>query len=79
MERRLPRYFFDIHDGKHHTRDERGRELPDQFAAATEAQVLLSTLRDLQELEHRSSVAAISVRDDAGSLIYEGSLSLDDA
>ena len=75
----MPRYFFDIDDGKHHLRDERGRELADQFAAVSEAQALLSTLRDLQGLEHRSSAAAISVRDEAGSLIHEGSLSLDDA
>ena len=78
-EKRLPRYFFEIDDGKHHLRDERGRELADQFAATAEAHDLLRTLRDLQGLEHRSSVAAISVRDDSGSMIYEGSLSLDDA
>ncbi len=73
----MPHYFFDIDDGKHHVRDERGRVLTDQTAAVGEALNLLRTLRDVHGLQHRPGVAALVVRDDEGSAIFEGSIDCD--
>ncbi len=73
----MPHYFFDIDDGKHHIRDERGRVFANEAAAVGEALNLLKTLRDVHGLQHRPGVVAIVVRDDKGSPIFEGSVDCD--
>ncbi len=72
----MPRYFFDINDGDHSTRDDVGIELPDlQLARRKAIGVLPDLARDvLPDGDHHEITSM--VRDDAGHVLLRATLSL---
>ena len=72
----MPRYFFDIEDGSHSTRDMHGHELAGPDAARVEAiRVLPDIARD--EAPHGNNRDyKVAVRDRTGKVIFEARLAL---
>jgi hypothetical protein len=72
----MPRYFFDMHDGGPVLVDEEGQELDGLQAAQREALSGLADLaRDVVLKAERESMG-VSVRDEAGRIVYRATLSL---
>lgn len=68
----MPRYFFDIDDGKRRARDEWGMELPNLDKVKNEANSLLRTLAEVRQIEKRPGATMVRVRDASGGEVYEG-------
>lgn len=72
----MPRYYFDVLDGRLFT-DEEGTEFPDLAAARTEAlRSLPEMATDLVAIEDGHEVS-ITMRDDAGRPILAATLTID--
>ena len=72
----MPRYFFDTNDGDMFAEDDEGLEFPDSEAARRAAVAALPDLaRDkLPDGDRRDFT--VSVRDEAGMIVYSASLNL---
>jgi hypothetical protein len=72
----VPKYFFDIDDGEHHSSDSEGTELPDHDAARREAIAVLPDMarEELPDGNHREF--SCSVRDTSGKQIFLARLTL---
>ena len=68
----MPLFFFDVDDGKHQIRDEIGKSLISPALIALEVDALLLTLADLMQIEGRPGTTRVSVRDENGRQVYEG-------
>ena len=74
----MPRYFFDIDDGKRRARDEWGMELPNLERAKKEAGTLLRTLSDIRNIERRPGTSFVKVRMGGDEQVFEGSTCFED-
>ena len=74
----MPRYFFDVDDGKRQVHDKVGMELPSEDRAMVEASALLRTLAEIRQIEGRPGTTVVRVRDGDNEEIYEGSARLED-
>ena len=74
----MPKYFFDIDDGRRRAHDEWGMELPDFEMAKKEAVSLLRTLAEVRHMEKRPGATLVRVRNDSGEAIYEGLTHVED-
>ena len=70
----MPRYFFDIHDGRFQ-RDEEGIECPSFEAARREAMVALPEIsRWAIPGDGESQAFTVLVRDEGGTIVYTATL-----
>lgn len=74
----MPRYFFDIDDGKRQVHDTLGMELSSADKAMVEASTLLRTLAEIRQIERRPGTTVVRVRDGDDEEIYEGSARLEE-
>ena len=74
----MPRYFFDIDDGRRRSHDEWGMELPNLDKAKNEASSLLRTLAEVRNIEKRPGATMVRVRDASGEKVYEGLTHVED-
>ena len=74
----MPRYFFDVDDGKRQVHDVVGMELSSADRAMVEASTLLRTLAEIRRIEGRPGTTVVRVRDVDDEQIYEGSAHLED-
>lgn len=74
----MPRYFFDIDDGKRQVHDVIGMDLSSADRAMVEASTLLRTLAEIRHIEGRPGTTIVTVRDFDDEKIYEGSAHLED-
>ena len=73
---RVPRFYFDTHNGNHFDRDTSGQDLPDREAARWKA---LEALPDMtqDELPNGDFITFyVNVRDEDGRAIYTACMSL---
>jgi hypothetical protein len=73
---RVPRFYFDIHDGERFTPDDEGLVLPDAQAARDRA---VSTLPDIARdvmPDGAKRDFVVTMRDESGTAIFRASLSL---
>ena len=73
----MPRYFFDIDDGRRRVHDATGMDLRDEDGAMREAGYLLQTLADIRQMERRPGTTTVRVRDGDDEEIYEGTARLE--
>jgi hypothetical protein len=74
-EQAMPRYYFDVHDGRILAEDEQGSELPDLTAAEQEATRAMADLaHDVLRNGSAPHEMSISVRDDEGRHVLSVSL-----
>jgi hypothetical protein len=67
----MPRYYFDIHEGRQNHTDELGEELADRHAAWTEAtRYAGEALKDVDGKLKPGEVWQLDVRDEFANLIY---------
>ncbi|GJD96894.1 DUF6894 family protein [Methylobacterium iners] len=72
----MPRYFIDTSDGTFDVRDDKGLDLPDMEGARREAVTVLREMgRHSLDGNVRSQIAG-SVRDEAGTVLFEAVLVL---
>lgn len=72
----MPRYFIDTSDGKFEARDEEGIDLPDMEAARREAVTVLREIGSHSLDGDVRSQITCSVRDEAGTVLFEAVLVL---
>jgi len=72
----LARYFFDIHNKKFSSRDERGHECADRDAVSEHALRLLCDVARDRPLEHMHSHLGSTVRDEGGYVVLTATASL---
>jgi uncharacterized protein DUF6894 len=72
----LARYFFDIHNTKFSSRDERGQQCADQDAVSEHALRLLCDVARDRPLEHMHSQLGSTVRDETGHVVLTATASL---
>jgi hypothetical protein len=72
----MPRYFFDVTNGGHLTRDDHGIELVDDEEARDQAIALLPDIArdELPDGDEHEFVAA--ARNETGEVVYEANLTL---
>jgi hypothetical protein len=72
----MPRYYFDIDDGRRFTRDEEGLECPSRKAVRDFAMGALPDIArdELPEEDRRDFV--VKVRDESGRYVFQAILSL---
>ena len=72
----MPRFYFDIDDGVHRSRDTEGADLPDLGAVRREAITVLPELarEALPDGDEQNFVC--DVRDESGAVIFTATLSL---
>ena len=73
----MPRYYFDIDDGKRQVHDVIGMDLSSADRAMVEASTLLRTLAEIRQIEGRPGTTIVTVRDCDDEKIYEGSAHLE--
>lgn len=71
----MPRFYFDIDDGVHRTRDDEGADLPDLETVRRQAIAVLPGLARevLPDGDERNFIC--NVRDESGAVIFTASLS----
>ena len=70
----MPRYFFDIHDGRFE-RDDEGTECSDYEAARQQAMTTLPEIaRWLIPTDGNNQAFTVLVRDEGGSIVYTATL-----
>ncbi len=65
----MPRFFFDLSDGRAEFRDETGIDLP-QDGIVAEVRSLLRLLADERRREGRSAMVVADVRNEAGRIVF---------
>lgn len=69
----MPRYFFDLRDGRYLTLDEEGEDLPDVEAARREAlRIVGDAIKDLGREESSALQVAVAVRNCRGPVLSVG-------
>ncbi|MDR7039894.1 MULTISPECIES: DUF6894 family protein [Methylobacterium] len=71
----MPRYFIDSDDGELHVHDEEGQDLPDAVTAQRLATAMLPDMAREKITEGEGRVFLVRVRDEAGAILYRGTLS----
>ena len=70
----MPRYFFDVHDGERHTRDDSGIELP---SVAHVWEIAVPMVDDIARAEHGgtpSRTISVVVRDVCEEVVYRSDI-----
>lgn len=70
----MPRYFFDVHDGKGFHRDDVGDEFPTPGEAREQCQGLLADLAHEELPDGDLHTITCDVRDEPGRVVYRGEM-----
>ena len=72
----MPRYYFDITDADHTTRDEHGHDLADDGEARDQAVAVLPDIARDELPDGDQHEFRVTVRNGDGAVVYEASLTL---
>ncbi len=73
----MARFYFDIHDGKHDTKDDDGTEFPDLAAMRKEALSILPDIaREVMPNDGNRRDVIVDVKDGNGMVVFTATLSL---
>ena len=72
----MPRFYFDINDGIHRSRDEEGEDFSDREVARREAITVLPELAREVLPDGDDHVCSCNMRDESGAVIFTATLSL---